>query len=294
MLVSGVLATVVMSLLASPAHAQSREDGAPAESLGVADNVRASAWGPSAIYANPAALLRVPIMAIEAAYSYLDGKDGHNFGLSILDAKTNPDVALGVAYNYFSTAPEGVDRDGSQVRLALSTGYKADNVNLYAGIGIRWLQLTIGENDSEKGSTETNDVDTWTADIGLLLEFDHKIRFAVVGQNVIDTKVSEAPRIIGLGLSFLFGMLDVGMNLDLDMSNDTDRTVATWGAGADLVILDAVHLRTGFVRDEANDAERMTFGIGWSSDQVAVDIGYATALSDPTAMTLGVSLRWVP
>ncbi len=95
-------------------------------------------------------------------------------------------------------------------------------------------------------------------------------------------------------MSFLFGMLDVGINVDLDLSNDNDRTVSTWGAGADLVILDSVHLRTGFVRDEGYDAERMTFGLGWSSDQVAVDIGYATALADPSAMTLGVSLRWVP
>lgn len=280
--------------LAAPAHAQSREDGAPAESLGVADAVRASAWGAAAIFANPAGLMRVNILAVEAAYSYLDGKDGHNFGLSMVDAKTNPDVALGVAYNYFTTAPEGINRDGNQMRLALATGYRADNMNLYAGVGVRWLDLAIGQDDDDEGSTESDDIATWTADLGLLLEFDRKIRFAVVGQNLIDTKATEAPRIIGLGLSFVFGMLDVSANVDLDLSDDSDRSVATWGFGADLVILDAVHLRAGFARDEAYAAERMTFGLGWSSDSVAVDVGYATALADPAAMTLGVSLRWVP
>jgi len=289
------LSTLAAALLITlPARAQTREDGAPAESLGVADAVRASAWGPSAIFANPAALLRVNLLAVETTYSYLEGKDGHNFGLSMVDAKTNPDVALGVAYNYFTTAPDGRDRDGNQMRLGLATGYRGDQVNLYAGIGLRWLALTLGKDDTDEGVTETDDVDTWTADIGLLLEFDRRIRFAVVGQNLIDTKTPEAPRIVGLGLSFVFDVIDVGANIDLDLSEASERTVSTWGFGADFVIIDVVHLRAGFVRDEAYDAERMTFGLGWSSDSVAVDVAYATALADPAAMTLAVSLRWVP
>jgi len=289
-----LLTFAVALFVAAPTQAQSREDGAPAESLGVADAVRASAWGPAAIFANPAALMRVNLLAVEAAYSYLQGKDGHNFGLSMVDAKTNPDVALGVAYNYFSTAPAGRDRDGSQVRLGLATGYRSNDVNLYAGIGVRWLSLTLGKPDDDEGVTETDDIDTWTADIGLLLEFDRRIRFAVVGQNLIDTKTPEAPRVLGLGLSFVFNVIDVGASIDLDLSQGSDRAVSTWGFGADFTIIDAVHLRAGFVRDEAYDAERMTFGLGWASDGVAVDIGYATALADPTAMTLAVSLRWVP
>lgn len=278
----------------APAHAQSREDGGPAESLGVGDAVRANAWGPAAIYANPAGLMRVNVLVVEAAYSYLDGKDGHNLGIGVADAKTNPDVALGVAYNFLTTAPDGRDRDGNQVRIALATGYRSDDLALYAGVGARWLGLTLGKDDTDEGVSETDDIDTWTADVGLLLELDRRIRFGVVGQNLIDTKTAEAPRLLGLGLSFAFDVLDVSANLDLDLSDDATRTVTTWGFGADFGVLDSVHLRAGFVRDEPLDAERLTFGLGWSAETFAVDVGYATALADPAAMTVSVSLRWVP
>jgi hypothetical protein len=280
--------------LAAPARAQSREDGAPAESLGSGDAVRASTWGPAAIYANPAGLMRVPVLVVEAAYSYLEGKDGHNAGVSLVDAKTNENVALGVGYSFFTTKPDDRDRDGHQVRIALATGYRSDDLALYAGAGARWLGLTLGKEDTQEGVTETDDIDTWTADIGLLLELDHRIRFAVVGQNLVATGTREAPRLLGFGLSFVFDMLDVGANLDLDLSDDAERTVATWGFGADFGVLDAVHLRAGFVRDEAYDAERLTFGLGWSNQTVSVDAGYATSLAEPTAMTISVSVRWVP
>lgn len=287
---------VALGLLlhATAARAQSREDGAPAESLGVGDAVRANAWGPAAIYANPAGLMRVNVLVVEAAYSYLDGKGGHNLGLAAADAKTNPDVALGVAYNFFTTAPDGRDRDGNQVRLALATGYRSDDLALYAGVGARWLGLTLGKDDTDEGVTETDDIDTWTADVGLLLELDRRIRFGVVGQNLVDTKAAEAPRLLGLGLSFAFDVLDISANLDLDLSDDAERTVTTWGFGADFGVLDSVHLRAGFVRDEPLDAERLTFGLGWSSQTFAVDVGYATGLSDPSAMTVAVTVRWVP
>jgi len=267
--------------------------GAPAESLGVGDAVRASAWGPGALYANPAGLMRVNILVVEAAYSYLDGKNGHNLGLSVVDAKTNPDVALGVAYNFFSTAPDGRDRDGNQMRIALATGYRSDELALYAGVGARWLALTLGQNDGNEGVDESDDIDTWTADLGLLLELAHRIRFGVVGQNLVDTKTAEAPRLLGLGLSFAFDVLDINANLDLDLT-DSERVVTTWGFGADFGVADAVHLRAGFVRDEPRDTERMTFGLGWSSDAVAVDLGYALALVAPSAMTVSVAMRWIP
>lgn len=287
-------ALVVSVWSAGRAGAQTREDPAPAESLGVADTNRASAWGPAAIYANPAGLLRVPVLVVEATYSYLDGKDGHNAGVSVVDARTNPDVALGVGYSYFTSKPDGLDRDGSQVRLALSTGYRSDSVALYAGLGVRWLGLVIGKDDTDEGVEETNDIDTWTGDLGLILEVDHKIRFGVVGQNLVDTKTAEAPRGLGLGLSFVFGNLDVGATLDMDLSGRQDSVVSTWGLGADLSVASPVHLRAGFLRDERLDAERMTFGLGWAADQVAIDLAYATSLTKPLATTFAVSVRWTP
>lgn len=289
-----LVSAISIVAVAPAARAQSREDGAPAESLGLGDAVRASAWGPAALYANPAGLMRVHLLMVQASYNYLDGKDGHNFGGAVVDSKTNTDVALGVAYNYFSTAPDGRDRDGNQFRLALATGYLSDDLALYAGVGVRWLDLALGKDDDDDGVTENDDIDAWTADVGLMLSFDDRIRFGLVGQNLVETNTTEAPRLLGFGLAFVFGMLEVSGNLDLDLSDDADDTIGSWGFGADLLVLDTVHLRAGFVRDEPLASERLTFGLGWSNESVAVDLGYASGLTDPSAMTFGVSLRFVP
>lgn len=292
--VSLVRACLLIGLLCgSNAFAQSRDDGAPAESMGSGDAVRASAWGPSAVHYNPAGLMRVPIIVLQASYAYLDGMDGHNAEVAIVDAKTNEFAALGVAYTFISTAPDGRDRDGSQVRMALATGYRSGDFALFAGVGLRWLSLTLGAEDGENG--ETDDVDTWTVDTGLLFDFANRIRFAVVGQNLIDTDTDQAPRTLGFGFSFMFETLDVGANLDLDVSGrDGGSRVTTWGFGADWALADQIHLRTGLTRDERLDQERTSFGLGWSTDQVAIDLAYTTALSDPTRMMFGVSVRWVP
>jgi hypothetical protein len=285
----GTIFGLMVSLLALPtsSRAQTREDGAPAESMGAGDAVRASAWGSAALHYNPAGLMRVPVLVVQGTYSYLEGIDGHNATLSMVDAQTNQHAALGVSYSLISTAPDGRDRDGHQVRSALATGYRSRDFALFAGIGLRWLTLTLGEDDED--SEETDDVDTW-----LLFDFGSRIRFAVVGQNLIDTRTDQAPRLLGFGFSFLFETLDVGANLDLDVSGRGDTRVSTWGLGADLGVAGAVQLRTGFTRDERLDQERVSFGLGWSNDAVAIDLAYATALSNPSRMVFGVSVRWVP
>ena len=66
-------ALAMLFVAAGDAHAQSREDGAPAESLGAGDNVRANAWGPAALYANPAGMLGEAVVGGRDAQAGWDG-----------------------------------------------------------------------------------------------------------------------------------------------------------------------------------------------------------------------------
>jgi hypothetical protein len=287
------LAIVTMVSFPHDTSARPREDGALAESLGVGDTQRASTWGPAAIFQNPAGILRVPVIVVEGGYTYNEGLDGHAGTLAMLDARTNEFAAIGVAYTLISSAPDGRDRDGHQVRTALGTGYRTDTFALYAGLGTRWLSLVSGAEDGGENS-ESDDINKWTLDAGLILDFAQRIRFGVVGQNLIDTGTDEAARGLGLGFSFVFESLDVSANMDLDLTEDAVSRVQTWGFGADLGLMDVVHLRAGFTRDEQRDTESLHAGLGWSNSQVAVDLGYGQALSDPSAITLGLSVRWAP
>lgn len=281
-------------LIGGPAAAQPREDGAPAEMLGAGDTARANAWGPGALYFNPAGLLRVPAVLFSAGYSYLEGQEGHGLTASAVDAKTNDMVSIGAAYTFITGTPAGVgDRDGHQIRVGMGTGYRTGEVALYAGVGVRYLDLTIGEDDSDEGIDETNDVDDWTLDFGLILDFGGVVKLGVVGQNLLEVKSPEAMRELGVGLSFVFGEIDVSANLDIDLTGETD-TFKSYGFGIDYVVAEAFHLRAGIVIDQVTGQERVTSGIGYSNETLALDLGYASAVDDPTDMVFALSLRFAP
>jgi len=284
---------LALALAGAEARAQSREDGTPAETLGVADAVHASVWGPAAIHYNPAGLLRVPAVLFEATYNYLDGKEGHALGLAGVDAKTSELVAIGVAYSFITGTPGGIDRDGHQVRLALGTGYKSDDVHLYAGFGGRYLGLVVGDDDEDSTADGLKDVDHWTVDAGLILDFAHVIKLGVVGQNLIDMKTLEAPRTLGLGLSLLFDSLEIGADMDLDLSGQLE-SVKSYAFGLDYGFGESFRMRAGFLVDQVRDEERVTAGLGYSTSDLAIDLGYSTALSDPTDMVFALSLRFRP
>lgn len=270
----------------TPAHADYREDGASASTMGHGDTGYASTWGTAAIFYNPAGIIRLPLLSLEASYAYLDAINGHNISTSMVDAATNPYASIGVSYTYFNTDVEDLERNGHQMRVALATAYRKEGFSLMAGLGLRYMNLELGK-DSR---------DVWTGDIGILLDFDERIRFGVVGKNLIESKTEWAPRKLGFGFSFVFASLEASASMDLDFGAEKRglSIVDTWGFGLDWSIFDQVQLRAGFLRFEQIEQERLSFGLGWSNPSFAIDVGYSTALSEPTDMMVGTSIRWLP
>lgn len=287
------VAALGLTALAPPALAQSREDGAPAETLGSGDNAYASVWGPASLFFNPAGMSRAHAVIIEGGYSYLDGRSGHGFTAAATDSLTNPYLSMGIAYSYLTGAPGGIDRDGHQLRGALSTAYVTQTFGLFAGVGVRYLGLTVGQDDGK--SDETNDVDAWTVDIGLLVDIASRIRLGVTGANLIDTKSGEAPRRLGIGLGILFDPLEFTASMDVDLTGDDGATtIPRFGFGAEYTFAQAFHARVGYVEDQLLDQQRVTTGFGYGTSQVAFDLGYSSAVSGDTDMLFSVSLRYMP
>jgi hypothetical protein len=288
-------AAILLAMLTpAAAHAQRRDDGATAETLGAADAVRASVWGPAALTWNPAGLLKIPVMLVQANYGYLEGQNGHAFQAGVVDGRTSEFAALGITYNYVSAERDGYDRTAHQVRLGLGTGYRADDIGIFAGFGARYLDLRMKPLDAGTPAFPDGNLDAWTLDIGLMFDFADRIRFGVVGQNLLDVKHSEALRTLGIGLSFVFSTLEIGAVMDLDLSGRLDRTITSYAFGADYGFADAFRVRAGLILDELQGEQRATAGFGWSNPSVAVDLGWSTAVTDPTNMIVQVSVRYVP
>jgi hypothetical protein len=287
---------LIALLTATPdAHATPRDDGATAETLGLADAVRASVWGPASLVWNPAGLLRVPALLAQANYNYLDGEGGHAFSAGLLDARTSPVSALGVQYTFVDATRAGVRREGHQLRLGLGTGHRAGDFGLFAGVGARWLKL-----DLTPAAGAASRLDAWTVDLGLLFDFADRVRFGAAAQNLLTLDHADARRALGLGLSFVFDGLEIGATLDLDLSglartpDGARRTITSWALGADYGLGDALRLRAGLAGDALAERERLTAGLGWSTPTVGLDLGWSTALVDPADMVFAATLRLLP
>lgn len=268
----GALGGVLVILLAaSPAHA-SREDGAPAAALGLADSVKASAVGASAIYFNPAGMSGARQFAVEAGYSFLDGMSGHSFGVAAVDSATNGSVAMGIGYSFITSAPDGVDRDGHNVRGALSTGYRGDSWSLFVGVGARYLTLT----------QSTSDVEFFTVDAGLILTVGTVLRIGVTGQNLIDTKsIAEGPRKIGVGAAVNFDSLQLSVDADFDLMSKTDEVTNSFSFGAQYLIQNMIVARVGFAIDGLTERNRFAVGLAYVSERIGADIAYSRTTADP-------------
>jgi len=290
---SQVLLALVIFLPGS-ALAQRRDDGATAETLGVGDAVRASVWGPAALYYNPAGLLKIPIFVVQSTYNYLDGEDGHAFQVGLVDGRTSEHAALGVSYNYVTADRDGYHRFGNQLRLGMGTGYRSGDFGLFAGVSARYLDMRFRPLVDGGPKYVEGDLDAWTGDVGLMFDFADRIRFGIVGQNLIDTKHSEALRTIGVGFSFVFSTLEVGASMNIDVSNRLAKTITSYSFGADYGIGDAIRIRMGLIIDALKGQERVSTGFGWSSPNLAIDLGWSTATVDPTDMLFGLSVRYVP
>lgn len=274
-------------LFASAAAAQQsngREEGANAASLGVADAVRSSAVGPTALYFNPGAMHQFRQYTIETGYQFVSPYDGHVFTASIVDSATNDMLSAGFSYSYLmghEMQNEDTDRTGHMVRAALASGYRSEDFTVHAGVGIRYLDLTVGADGVADG---------FTMDVGVLVVFKGMFRIAVVGHNLIETDLSETPRRLGLGASVLYHSLLVSFDSVVDFES-LDSTEAQYNVGVEYAIGGQVPLRIGYQYDRILDRMAITGGIGYVSRVIAVDFGFAQNLDNQQDNIFSLNVR---
>lgn len=268
-------------LLAAPASA--REEGANAASLGVADAVRSSAVGTTAIHFNPAGMHQFMQYAVETGYQFISPLEGHAFTASMADSATNQMLAAGFSYTYITgtEATTDLSRSGHHIRGGLATGWRGGNVSVHVGAGVRYMSLDID------GGSATG----FTMDAGALLVLNGMFRIGIVGHNLIETQLSEAQRAMGIGGSILYNSLLASFDAVLDFESG-DKTEIEYHAGLEYAISGVIPLRVGYEKRNATDVQYVTGGIGYVSRVVGVDFGFAQnlALKDDNIFSLNVKV----
>lgn len=289
------LATTLLALLALPQPAQARQDGAPAYSLGLADAVRASAPGASALFFNPACMAMLRQYSIEAGYSYLDDFEAHAIGASAVDSATNEFLAMGSAYTFMISHGKE-KREGHQVRGGVASGYTGEGFGIHAGLGINYFKLS-----EEAGKTEY-----FTLDAGILLQIANMVRIGASAMNLIDTTQGRsghtpAPRTVGLGATLNIDAFQLGFDAEIDVQTKWDRVPVAYMVGAQYLIESLVVIRAGFradtglaqrVRDTGHNDYVLAAGAGYVSRELGVDLAFEKSLRRKDGVIVGANFRY--
>lgn len=294
------LSFLVVVVAALPALA--REDGAPARALGMSDAVRTLGFGTSGLYFNPAAMSQGMQYAIDAGYGYRNWASRHNFHVSLVDSKTNPHVAGGVAYSYSRGTRDGTLTQTHDIRSGVSSSFRSKSVFFAYGGGFRYMKI------SAKNSKNTRlNYDKWapTLDVGVLLGVNDLFYIGVAGMNLIKMPVSKtlrttekgvpyAPRSVGVGVGIVYSILHFGVDVDIDLQSKDKATVSPM-FGLELTLAQAIAVRAGFAWDRVGtivrDQKRISAGLGYVSKWVGVDVGYAHDVTRAENWVIESSIR---
>lgn len=222
-------------------------------SLGMAGAVRGDPVGNSAVVGNPAGMSRSYLYSAEA--SYVRAAPGYNAaGLNVVDSKTQPAMAVGLAYAYqFTDGDQPID-DGHDARLAFAHAFVQQVFSV--GVGLHYVHI------DREGAEGNEKVRTFTLDAGLLFSPVPAFHIGVVGHNLIETDNPRLPRQVGGGLAYTGELL----TLDADVVADFDRgdgTAVVAATGLEMVLGDVVPFRAGFEFDGATEQKWVAGGIGF-------------------------------
>lgn len=277
----GISLSLLLATLAAPAWA--REEGATASSLALSDSVRSSAVGPSALFFNPAAMHQFTQYTVETGYQFVAPIDGHVFTAGLVDSATNQAIAAGFAYSYVtgSELSSDLNRSGHLIRGGLASGYRGKKWAVHGGVGIRYIDLEVGDGGEATG---------FTVDVGALFVFDNMFRVAVVGHNLIETNLAETPRRMGVGTSILISHFLASFDAVIDFET-SEKTEAQLNGGLEYAIGGQVPLRVGYQYDRITDSQFISGGIGYVSRVVAADFGFRQNLNSGTDNIFSLSVR---
>lgn len=275
--VVSMFALAATLLLAHSAGAQEFTNGVRPNGMGNAYTGVAS--GTAGIFHNPGGIASQMMYQVEGLYGYTPS--GSVLNATIVDSKTNPDVAAGVGYSYFFGRGDASDLQGHDIRLALALPVLPERISV--GVGGRYL---IVDSSDEEGAIEL--VNGFTLDAGAVFRATDQLQFGVAGKNLIDVCEKDnlcssvAPTTIAGGLSFGDdASFLVAADAGVDLTSDPDTAHPFFEVGAEYFAGGTVPLRLGYQRMQATSSNLITAGAGVRLKTAGLDASFRMDLDNP-------------
>ena len=234
-----------------PAAAQTFGE-ARAQAMGGA--VHADPVGNSSMVSNPAGLARAYMYGLEAGFFRSGPGDVNSAGLNIVDSKTQPSLAMGLAYGYeFSDTKTKPSVEGHDARLAFAHPMIPNQ--LVAGVGLHYMHLNR--------SGGPDDLKAFTVDAGLVFSASSALHIGLAGQNLLNTHDPAAPMLAGGGVAYTgeFATLDFDAMADFTTQ---EKAKPVYLGGLELMLGRVVPLRAGVEFNRATESTRISGGLGFT------------------------------
>lgn len=274
----GALSLIAAALLLSQSVlAQEFTRGARPSGMGQA--YTGVAEGTSAMYFNPGGVASRMMYQAEGLYEYTP--TGSVLNASIIDSKTNPDVAAGVAYSYHFGRGDYSGLSGHDVRLAIAIPALPERISI--GVGGRYM---VVKSELDEGET-IELINGFTLDAGALFRASDLIQIGVTGRNLLDLCEKDAlcsrvaPTTVAAGLSIADNQsFIVAIDGGADLTSDPDTVHPFFQGGVEYFAGGVVPLRLGYQRLQVDARNMFTAGLGLRLQSAGIDTGFRMDLSD--------------
>lgn len=268
---------ILGSLVAQTAFAQEFTKGARPAGMGQA--YTGVAEGTSAMYFNPGGVASKMMYQAEGLYEYTP--TGSVLNASIIDSKTNPDVAAGIAYSYHFGNGDHSGLSGHDVRLAIALPALPERIS----IGVAGRYMNVKQDIPDEGSVEL--LNGFTLDAGALFRVSEMVQLGVAGKNLLDicnkaaTCSTIAPTTVAGGLSIGDNKsFVVALDGGADLTSDPDSVHPFFQGGVEYFAGGVVPLRVGYQRLQVDERNMLTAGLGLRLKTAGIDAGFRMDLSD--------------
>ncbi len=277
--VVAMFALAVVVLFAPAAFAQEFTHGVRATGMGMAYTGVGS--GTSGLYFNPGGIASKMMYQIEGAYEL--NPAGSVLSASIVDSKTNPDVAAGLAYSYFFGRGDSDGVTGHDIRLSLAIPVLPERISV--GVGGRYMIVKTKDPDTGKSLELING---FTLDAGALFRISDSVQLGVAGRNLLDLCSKDqqcstvAPTTIMGGASFGNpSQFLLSADGGVDLTSDPNGAHPIFSVGAEYFAGAMVPIRLGYQRLAATGQNMLTAGLGVRMKTAGLDAGFRMDLNNP-------------
>lgn len=290
LLTLGATSRAVAEPKSPPAVGYDYGDFAQPRGAALGGAVRALGNSIDALYANPANIAATRVYHLAGAAQFWPTELRTTYGGGVVDSLTSR-LAGGVGAQYFTQAPDSLDRKGSDIRVAL--GAPVSEL-LLVGVAGRHLWLKengpgpLGESLASGGRNDRMIVREFTFDAGVTLRPTKGLSLSAVGYNLTYPDHGFLPLMVGGGIGF--GNQDFSVEADVlgDFRTWERSTLRAMG-GFEFLAADHFPLRLGYRFDQGAESHAVSAGIGYIERLFSTSLSLRQTVTDgrATAVFLG-------